>query len=655
MRVCKLSLLLASFLVFIPGLAISQTDSMDIYDLSLSQLSALQISSATKAPQVINEIPSTIFIITAAQIKENGYFTLEEALSDLPGFQFRNLLGLNSYVFQRGVPNQNNLTLLLIDGVKVNELNSGGFYAGGQYNLSNVERIEVIYGPSSVAYGTNAITGIINIITKSATENKAEINTLAGSFNTFESDVNFSYVNKEKSFGIVAAGMIKMSDKADLKGSAGDNNWTDLMDNFEKDYTFDLKVQLKDFTFGTNYIYKKASTATWVKSVGTGYRDYGTSWNIQFINNYLKYNKNLSKKFTFSSVLYNRNSTVLPNTVYYVTDTAQIGYYRPNNLTGFENILTFDAARFFSITGGLTLEYEQLAKNASLSFSDSSIYKPPRPGNPDMSNNSLLSVFIEPMFTLFKSLYLSGGVRFDQSSVYNQVLTPRIGLTYHFRKHVVRLSYSEAFRAPKPWDYYDGLGNSSLSPEKMKSLEAAVTISILDNFKVDLTGYKNNLKNALTKDVTYLGYYWANNGEINTDGIEVFLRFDSKKIKSSLNYTFTQSYDESGNFIPEISKHTGNASITYSFNDYLKINLRANYIGERANPKLIVSTNSMTIDPCLIFDGTISMLNYKGFTAQLSVKNILNTTYYHTSSRDPDRYRQPQRTFMLSFGYVLKH
>ncbi|MFA5194996.1 MAG: hypothetical protein WC401_04295, partial [Bacteroidales bacterium] len=68
----------------------SQTDSIDIYDLTLTQLSQLKITSASKASQSIREIPSTIYVITAADIKEKGYFTLEEALSDLPGFRFRN-------------------------------------------------------------------------------------------------------------------------------------------------------------------------------------------------------------------------------------------------------------------------------------------------------------------------------------------------------------------------------------------------------------------------------------------------------------------------------------------------------------------------------------------------------------------------------------
>lgn len=627
--------------------------TIDPYELSLAELSKLKITSASKVTQKINEISSTAFIITSTQIKENGYFTLDEALSELPGFQFRNIQGMNSYVFQRGIPNQNNLTLVLIDGVQVNELNSGGFYAGGLYNLSNVDRIEVLYGPSSVAYGTNAISGIINIITKSALEKNVEISTLIGSFNTAKSDFNFRYANEKKTLGISISGMVKKSDKANLKSQAGDNNWTDLMDNFEDDYSFDMKVQSKDFIFGTNYLYRRASTATLWKSVGTDYRDYGTSWNIQFLNNYLKYNKKISDKLTYSSVLYNRNATVLDNTVYSVVNNAQIGYFRPNNLTGFENIVNFDFNQNFSITGGLTFEYEQLAKNASNSISSSPELKPPKPPKPEMANNHLTSIFIEPRLTLLKSLFLSGGIRFDQSSIYDQVLTPRMGLSYNYREHSFRFSYAEAFRAPKPWDYFDGLGNPSLNPEKMRSFETAFTVSIIDQLKLDLIGYKNNLRSAITKEITNDGFRWVNSGQIKTHGIEIYLRYVSKRLNSSFNYTFNQSKNELGVLVPEISKHSGNSSATYLFNEHLKLNFHANYIGERENPKTIVSSNSKYIDPCLIFHGALSFINYKGFDVQLLVKNILNTEYYHTSNRDPSQYRQPQRTLMLSVGYRL--
>jgi len=635
----------------------SQTDSIDIYDLSLSQLSQLKITAASKANENISEIPSTIYIITAADIREKGYCTLEEALSGLPGFQFRNILGLNSYVFQRGITNQNNLTLVLIDGVQINELNSGGFYGGGQYNLSNVDHIEVIYGPASVVYGTNAVTGVINIVTKSAMEKRTEINALIGNFRTSEGNFSISNINKKKTLGISVSGMAKRSDKADLKGASGDNNWTDLMDNFENDYSLDIKAQFKEFTWGINYLNKQPATVTSTKAVGTIYKDYGTLWNIQFINNYCKYHKTFSEKLSLSSVLYNRNTTVLPNTVYSVTDTAQTGYYRPNNLMGLENVLNYKANKIFSLTGGMTFEFDQLSQQASESYSDSPAHKPPRPDDPVMLKNYLLSVFVEPRVTLFKNLYLSGGIRFDQSSIYKQVFTPRAGITYHLRKHVFRVAYNEAFRAPKPWDYTDGTGNSNLLPEKMRSLELGFSFAIIDKIKIDVVGYKNQLLQAITKEVidTLGNYKWVNKGKIDTYGFEVFLRFEIRKLKSCINYTYTQSENGPGNFINEISRHSGNASVTYSFTNNIKLNLRANYVGKRENPKLIVSTNSYYVDPYIILNGTLSLLNYKGFTAQISAKNIVNSTYYHTSNRAPDRYRQPQFTVMFTVGYSLNN
>lgn len=642
-------------LIFINRLSFTQTDSLDIYDFDFDQLSKLQITSASKAPQNIGEVPSTIFVIRAAEIKEKGYFTLEEALSDLSGFQFRNMVGLNSYVFQRGIPSQNNLILVLIDGIQVNELNSGGFYGGGQYNLSNVDRIEIIYGPASVAYGTNAISGIINIVTNSEKENQFNINTLVGTFNTINTDFSCGYFNEKKNLGIWASGMYKQSDKADLKGKAGDNNWTDLLENYENDYSFDLKIQANDFIFGTNYLHKQSSAATYSKSVSTIYLDHGTYWNIRFINNYIKYNKEFSEQFTLSSTLYNRNATVLNNSVLFITDTAQIGYYRPNNLTGFENIVSYNATHFLSFIGGLILEYEQLAKKYSKTFSNSPDLRPPTPEKPAMEKNYLMSIFIESRITPLKNLYLSGGFRFDQSSIYDQVLTPRAGIVYDFYNQKIRFSYAEAFRAPKPWDYNDGIGNNSLLPEKMKSLEAAITFSLFDNYKLDLIGYRNKLDNAINKEVINDSYRWINKGEVNTEGIEVYLRYSSKKIKSSVNYTFNQSYDENNDFIPEISKHSGNVSATYIINDHIKVNIRANYVGKRENPQIITSNSSKYVDPYLVFHGTLSVLNYKNYNFQLIVKNIFNKEYYHTSNRPPERYRQPQRTVMLSIGYIINN
>jgi len=639
-------------MLFVVAKSFSQNEKIDIYHLDFNDLSKLKVVSASKVEQNVGEVPTSIRIINSEEIKNKGYFTLEEVLSDLPGFQFRNILGINSYVFQRGIPNQNNLTLILIDGVQINELNSGGFYAGGQFNLSNIEKIEVVYGPSSVAWGTNAVSGIINIISKNAKSNTSEMHAAAGSFETTEADFSYNNISKDKGFAVRVSGMVKNSEKANLKGAEGDNNWTDLMDNYETDYNIGLKAEATNLTFGVNCLQKKTSTATFFKSVGTSYRDYGTQWNIRFVNAFLKYNKKFSDKLSMASMVYNRNSTVLRNSVYYVIDTAQVGYYRPNNLTGLENIFNYTVAENLSFTGGLIFEYERLANGSSMTYSTSPNVKPPTPVKPEMKGDFLASVFVEPRYRLFKSLFLSGGLRFDQSTVYNRVLTPRVGMSYLFGKHLFRLSYSEAFRAPKPWDYSDGKGNSDLLPEKMRSVEAAASIFASQNLSVNVVGYRNKLVNGIVKELLPDGYRWGNTGAIETIGTEITLELKKGKLSSYLNYTFCQSYNENGVHVAEISPHTGNAGVGYSFSDCLKFNLRANYVGKRENPKTISATNSNYVDPYFLLNGVVSY-SCKGLTIQLICKNILDAEYYHTSNRGVDRYRQPQRSFMLNVGYSL--
>ncbi len=126
--------LLAFFgaMVLPPGFLMAQLpDSLRtevIYSMSLDDLMNIEVTTASKVPQQMRETPATIRIITAEQIRQRGYQTLEQALADLPGMQFRNINGFNTYTFMRGLPSQNNLILLMVDGVQINELNSGGFY-----------------------------------------------------------------------------------------------------------------------------------------------------------------------------------------------------------------------------------------------------------------------------------------------------------------------------------------------------------------------------------------------------------------------------------------------------------------------------------------------------------------------------------------------
>ncbi len=364
----NLSILYTMAVLFISSLNLfAQGQDLDeLLDLDLYELVNIGIVSTSKTLQKINEVPATLRVNTAEQIQSKGYFTLEEVLSDLPGFQLHNILGLNSYVFQRGVPNQNNLILVLIDGVQINELNSGGFYSGDQYNLTNIERIEVVYGPALALYGTNAVSGIINIITKNIKENQGlNAGVLYGSLHTICADAGYGYYDEKKDFGFQLSAMYKSNEKADLRGARGDTNWSENMENFENDYSWDVKLNYKKVTAGINYLNKQSSASTYYKSYGTPFRDRGTLWNIRFVNTFLKHHYYFSPDWLLLSQLYFRDATVMDNSIQIIDNTTQIGYYRPNNLAGFETLLKFHPDERFTMTCGLVFESERPANGYS--------------------------------------------------------------------------------------------------------------------------------------------------------------------------------------------------------------------------------------------------------------------------------------------------
>ncbi|MBF0408954.1 MAG: TonB-dependent receptor [Candidatus Riflebacteria bacterium] len=626
-----------------------------LISLSIKDLANIDVTTPTKSHLKLCETPATVRIISSREIEERGYFTLEDALSDIPGIQFRNILGFNSYVFMRGIPAQNNLVLVMIDGVQINELNSGGFYGGGQYNLSNVDRIEVIYGPASALYGTNSVSGIINIITKNPKNiNGLRTTSLVGNFNTQQHDFVFGSYDKKKDLGISVSAMFKKSDKADLRDARGDNNWSDSIDNFEEDIAFDAKAQYKTLTFGLNYQNKETSYATKEKVTGTRLTDTGTNWDISFLNTYVKYDLEKSDRWSYHSMLYYRDSTVLDNTlpIIYVASGTTPGYqerwYRPNHLWGFENRLNSELSSKLSIVLGIVRESESLASGFSKSKSTSWDIKPSEPVEPEMLSNDLMSVYSQLQWRLSDPLIMTFGSRFDDSSVYGKVLTPRASLVFNKNKFTAKLLSTEAYRAPKPWDYKDGIGNQELDPEKMKSLELNLGYSFTNYFRAEISTYRNTLTNALKREQLGDDWRWINVGHLDTTGIETNLEFAKGRYKSYLNFTTTNSENENGQETAEISPHTLNMGLNYAFNQRLNLDLRGQYIGKRKNMHAFGSSaDEWWVDDAYILNGALNFKTVRGYDCQLSVRNILDEEYYHTSNSSVSRYRQPQLAVML--------
>ena len=132
------------------------------------ELARSTTSSVSKMNESVAEAPATVVVVTAEQIRRRGYIDLEQLLHDLPGFDISRTSGQEyANIYQRGYRSDStNRTLFIVDGVEQNDLHSNVAHLSRQYPLSNIDRVEVVYGPSSTMYGANAFLGVINVITK---------------------------------------------------------------------------------------------------------------------------------------------------------------------------------------------------------------------------------------------------------------------------------------------------------------------------------------------------------------------------------------------------------------------------------------------------------------------------------------------------------
>jgi len=190
------------------------------------RIRATQISSVSKKNEDIDLAPATIQIITDTDIVNRGYKTIDEIFSDIPGFDVSRTRGVvNAVLYQRGyrTSNTTDRTLILVDGVEDNDMWSNGDLVNMQFPLSNIKRVEVIYGPASTIYGANAYSGVINIVTKgeddlfsrkSASKVTAAGMAGDGSFNTHYG--NATIATRSKGMFLSVTGGLYHSDEQDL-------------------------------------------------------------------------------------------------------------------------------------------------------------------------------------------------------------------------------------------------------------------------------------------------------------------------------------------------------------------------------------------------------------------------------------------------------
>ncbi|MGV3741875.1 MAG: TonB-dependent receptor plug domain-containing protein [Burkholderiaceae bacterium] len=148
----------------------AETPPADLADLSLEDLGGIRVTSVSKRSELLADAPASIFVITAEDIRRSAATTLPEVLRLAPNLLVARTDARNYAISSRGFNNVfANKLLVLIDGRTVyTPLFSGTFWDAQDVVLEDIERIEVISGPGSTIWGSNAVNGVINVITRSA-------------------------------------------------------------------------------------------------------------------------------------------------------------------------------------------------------------------------------------------------------------------------------------------------------------------------------------------------------------------------------------------------------------------------------------------------------------------------------------------------------
>ncbi len=241
-----------------------------LLDLSLEELGQVQVSSVSRRAERVNDVPASVYVITREQIQRSGATSIPEALRLAPGVEVaRN--GAHSWtISMRGFSNNlSNKLLVLIDGRSVySPLFAGVFWDAQDTLLDLVDRIEVIAGPGGAIWGSNAVNGVINIITRSAWDTQGGLVQVAAG-NEEELTAGLRYGGTIGG-DLAYRGYVKHFEQDDarlLSGGGARDRWDMQQAGFRVDWapspTSSLSVQgnvydadesalvLSDFTLGT--------------------------------------------------------------------------------------------------------------------------------------------------------------------------------------------------------------------------------------------------------------------------------------------------------------------------------------------------------------------------------------------------------------------
>jgi len=585
-------------------LAVTQGANAQVADtLDLGEV----VITASKTPTSERETTKPVTIINRAEIEQHPGSSVAELLNQQNGLMINGAIsspGKDKSVYLRGASTQ--YTLILIDGYPVTDPSSeGGAFDLRLMSLEHVERIEVVKGSMSTLYGSDAIAGVINIITKKPEENTFNINVKAayGSFNTNEL----------------------------LIGASGQTGNTSYIVNISRDYTEGISEA--EPTSGNDFEkdgYERLSTSAQVEvkpidnisiTPFLNYSQYDGGYDDgAFADADNRYkadllNTGLRLKFTAGDIEI-RESATFTQTERKFTD--QYGVFNPEaslfNSDIYATYNKFDDIRFL-----VGFNYQ------ALGFELDGIDE----------GSQMLSPYVTTYLRSEVGLNTELGLRLNDHSEYGTNWTFNIAPVFNLNEEFKLLaSVSSGFKAPTLNELFGPFGaNTDLEPQKSITFDGGVEYRHSQSgFSASVIYFQRKVEDLISYDANS-GY--VNINEQHDTGLELQAEYVWAKSQAELFYNFldgaiNQNGQKTDNLIRR-PDHAFGLNIFRQFTSSLSMNLHGKYVGERDDLYFNMDTfqnEPVSLDPFVLINiGTKYTLLDGGFSVFADINNLLDADY----------------------------
>ncbi|WP_435136291.1 TonB-dependent receptor plug domain-containing protein [Formosa sp. A9] len=540
----------------------------------------------------------SINIITSDAIKASAATNVADLLQQVAGVDIRRrgTAGMQADLYIRG--GSFDQTLLLIDGIKVDDAQTGHHTMNMALPIEVIERIEIISGPAARVFGQNAFTGAINIVTKKQTETNVSLGTQAGSFGTFNAAVNAG-VELNNSSHIIHAS--KNTSEGYRHNTDYDNQNYFVKSSFNKNkLPIHLLAAFSERDFGANGFYSTPSATEQYEETQTSL--VGLSTRIK------------------------HNDWVIKPQLYWRRNQDMYLYDR-NNPTGYRNLhitnkigaeVNASYTSNLGVTGfGVDVAQVYLASN-------------------NLGNRERLmsTLFLEHQFNFFNDrLDVTPGVAVTYYSDFKWHAFPGVDLGYELSNSFkIYGNVGYTYRIPTYTDLFYSdpttLGNENLDPENALAEEFGIKFKSA-NFSASAAVFNRDSENLIDYVKSNEEDLWqaTNIRELNTKGIDVYANynFNIGTHVQSLNTTYTFLDDEIKDLDLDYSRYSIN-----SLKHHFVTRLTTQFVDNLSQSIIYKYAERTEGETYSVIDASI---NYTFKTLEFSfiASNIFNTEYTETN------------------------